>query len=392
MRILSLPRSARVTVSATVIGLAVLTGCAQTDSPTATSGYSGPIGAIDLKQVCPTKIVVQSDWNPEAEHGGLYQLLGPNPAIDAAGKKVTGPLFAHGEYTGVDLEIRAGGPAIGFQTVTSQMYQDDSIMLGFVDTDQSIQSAATKPTTGVFAPLEINPQMIMWDPATYPNVHSISDLKAAKATVLYFQGAAYMDYLTGAGILDKSQVDGSYDGTPANFVAAGGAKAQQGFISTEPYLYEQKIPQWHKPVAYQLLHDTGFPVYKSALAVRSEKLEADSACLQRLVPVMQQAQLDYFADPATANDLIVHAVDKYDTGWVYDTGNAAFATKRMREAGVVGNGGNATVGDFDTARVQRVIDITRPIYTEQKVSVPQGLTTEQIATDRFIDPKIGFAS
>ncbi|RDI56007.1 nitrate ABC transporter substrate-binding protein [Nocardia mexicana] len=384
-------RPVRSVLGAAILGLAALTGCADSGGTAATSGYSGPIGSVDLQQVCPAKIVVQTDWNPEAEHGGLYQMLGPDPVFDAGGKKVTGPLFAHGEYTGVDVEIRAGGPAIGFQSVTSQMYQDDSIMLGLVDTDQAVQSASTNPTTAVVAPLRINPQMIMWDPATYPNVRTIADLKAARATVLYFEGAAYMDYLTGAGILDKGQVDGSYDGTPANFVAAGGAKAQQGFSSSEPYLYQQQLAEWHKPIAYQLVHDAGFPLYKSTLAVRSGQLEDRSACLQRLVPVLQRAQVDYFADPARANDVIVQAVEKYSTGWVYDAGNAAFAAKQMRDSGIVGNEG-ATVGATDPARVQRIIDLTRPIYSAQKVTVPQGLTPEQIATNRFVDPTIGYPS
>jgi hypothetical protein len=31
----------------------------------------------------------------------------------------------------------------------------------------------------VVAPMEINPQIIMWDPATYPDVTTIEDLKDA---------------------------------------------------------------------------------------------------------------------------------------------------------------------------------------------------------------------
>ncbi|WP_280381741.1 ABC transporter substrate-binding protein [Nocardia wallacei] len=381
----------RATAGAAALGLAALTGCAQTDSTTATSGYSGPIGDVDLKAVCPAKIVVQTDWNPEAEHGSLYQMLGPDPTYDAGAKKVTAPLFDRGEYTGVDLEIRSGGPAIGFQSVTSQMYQDPAILLGYVDTDQALQSAATNPTTGVFASLDINPQMIMWDPATYPQVKTIADLRATKATVLYFEGSAYMDYLTGAGILDKNQVDGSYDGSPSTFVAAGGTKAQQGFASAEPHLYEKEIDQWHKPIAYQLLHDAGYPIYKSALSVRTGELDANSACLQRLVPVMQRAAVDYFADPAETNDVILRAVDQYDTGWVYSAESAAYATEKMRTTGVVGNGTDTTVGDFDTARVQRVIDINKPILATQQITTPPGLTPEQLATNRFLDPSIGFA-
>ncbi|WP_216900755.1 ABC transporter substrate-binding protein [Nocardia alni] len=391
MRKIPLSRSAGACAAAIVLSLAALTGCGQSGSATASSGYSGPIGPVNLKQVCPAKIVVQTDWNPEAEHGLTYEMLGPDPKIDAGAKKIVGPLFSHGRYTGVDIEIRAGGPAIGFQSVTSQMYQDPSIMFGYTDTDHSVQTAATTPTTGVFAPLHINPQMIMWDPATYPNVHTIADLKAAKATVLYYQGTPFMDYFIGAGILDKSQVDGSYDGTPANFVAAEGKKAQQGFASAEPYLYQQKIAQWHKPVAYQLINDAGYPIYASQLAVRSGDLGADAACLRRLVPVMQQAEVDYFADPAKVNALIVQAAAKYDTGWVYDIGEAGYATATMRKLGIVGNE-NGTVGAVDPARVQHIIDITRPVYAAEKVSIPAKLTPDQISTNQFIDPKIGFPS
>lgn len=54
--------------------------------------------------------------------------------------------------------------------------------------------------------------MIMWDPATYPQVKTIADLGKTGATVKFFSGAAFMSYFTSAGILNKAQTDGSYDG------------------------------------------------------------------------------------------------------------------------------------------------------------------------------------
>ena len=220
------PRSAVSVAALCALGAVTLTACGGSESAEA-SGYSGEIGAVDLSDVCAEKIVVQTDWNPEAEHGHLYELLGPEPTIDAGAKSVSGPLFASGEYTGVDIEVRAGGPAIGFQQVTAQMYQDPDIMLGYVDADQAVQNSLNNPTIGVFAPLDINPQMIMWDPETYPDVETVADLKDENTRVLYFEGNAYMDYLLGEGVLDPAQVDGSYDGSPSNFVASGGAVAQQ---------------------------------------------------------------------------------------------------------------------------------------------------------------------
>ena len=71
--------------------------------------------AVDLSAVCPDPLVIQTDWFPEAEHGALYEMVGENPTIDADAKIVSGPLVAHGgAETGINIEVRTGGPAIGF--------------------------------------------------------------------------------------------------------------------------------------------------------------------------------------------------------------------------------------------------------------------------------------
>ena len=372
-------------IAATVAAATVACG---SDDSSAGSGYTGTVGKVDLSKVCPAKIVVQTDWAPESEHGHLYQLLGPDAKIDAGAKKVVGPLFTGGEYTGVDIEIRAGGPAIGNQSVVSKMYQDPSIMLGYVDTDQAVQTSKQFPTTAVMASVDISPQMIMWDPATYPQVTKIADLKATGASVLYFQGTTWMDYVTGAGILSPSQVDGSYDGTPANFVAAKGKKAQQGYASSEPQLYEEEIEGWKKPVKYQLVNDIGFPTYKSSVALRTPDVEKYSDCLKQFVPVMQKGVVDFFADPAPANKVILDAVKQYDTGWVYTQRNADYAVETMKKLKLVGNSAMGAVGGFDEKRVQRIIDITTPIFAKQNSPAADGLTPEKIATNEFIDKSV----
>ena len=60
------------------------------------------------------------------------------------------PAVRRGQYTGVNIEMRAGGPAIGFQTVPSQMYADPEILLGYVNTDEAIQNSEANPTTAVW--------------------------------------------------------------------------------------------------------------------------------------------------------------------------------------------------------------------------------------------------
>ena len=68
------------------------------------------------------------------------------PDVDTDKKIVTGELTASGGVdTGVKIEIRVGGPAIGFQQVTAQMYTDDSILLGYVSTDEQCSTRLTSP-------------------------------------------------------------------------------------------------------------------------------------------------------------------------------------------------------------------------------------------------------
>ena len=58
--------------------------------------------AVSLAGVCPETVTFQTDWNPESEHGFLYQLVGDNYEVDAAGVRVTGPLVTSGNAdTGV---------------------------------------------------------------------------------------------------------------------------------------------------------------------------------------------------------------------------------------------------------------------------------------------------
>ena len=345
--------------------------------------------AVSLAGVCPDTVTFQTDWNPEAEHGFLYQLVGDGYEVDTAGTRVTGPLVASGNVdTGVKVQVRAGGPAIGFQSPTSLMYQDPEIFLGFVSTDGAVQDSGEFPTMTVVAPFNINPQIIMWDPATYPDVKTIGDLKATGAKVRYFGGAAYMEYLVTEGILDKAQVDGTYDGTPANFVADGGRSAQQGFATSEPYYYENVLTDWGKPVAYQTVHDAGWTAYAQSLGGLPDTVANNAECLKLLVPIIQQAQVDYVTDPAETNALILDLVSQYNNGWLYDEGQATAAVELMLSNGLVANSPDGTLGSFDLARVEDFIAKATPVYTAIGAKVQEGLTAADIVTNEFIDPTI----
>lgn len=377
---------------AVALSSTLLAACGSSDDKPAAAATAS--ATVDLaKAGCPATIVVQTDWNPESEHGHLYEMFGADATIDANKKSVSGTLMVGGKSTGVNLEVRAGGPAIGYTGVGAQMYTDKSITMGYITTDDQIANSKKTPTKAFFAPLDESPIMVMWDPATYPEVTGVKDLKAALdksgGVWRYFAGSAYQDYLLDAGLVSKKSQDSGYDGTPANFVAAGGKDVQQGFASAEPYIYENEITKWGKPVKYALISETGWNPYQSSMAVRTADFDTLTPCLKALTPVLQQAEVDYFADPTAADKLIQDLVGQYNTGWTYSPGVADYSRKTMIDAKLVSNGDNADIGDFDPARMSTFFDTASKIYTKLGTDIDPSVTADDLYTNDFIDTSIG---
>jgi len=363
-----------------------LAACGDDKKDDSSSGGKGSLAGI-----CPETVTIQTDWMPEAEHGFVYQMVGEGYEIDKGKAAVVGPLVdAKGEDTGVKIRIQSGGGAQNFQSVTSLMYQDSNILLGYVYTDEAIQNSATFPTVAIESGFEKNPQMIMWDPATYPDVKGIADLGAKGVKIRYFGGAAYMDYFTSQGILKTDQIDGSYTGDPSLFVSDEGKSAQQGFGSAEPYLYEFDLKDWAKPVKYEYINDVGWKNYAESMATKPENITKYADCFKKLVPIIQQASVDYLNAPDRTNAIILAAADGFgaDFGWSYTKGAVDYGVKTMKADGLVANGKDGVMGKFDFDRVNDLIAKAIPVYTAKDSPPKEGLKAEDIVTNQFIDDSI----
>jgi hypothetical protein len=353
------------------------------------SRSAAPGDALSLRGVCPDPVVIQSDWWPQAEEGGLFELMGGHPAVDAAHKRVTAPLVTRGVDTGVRIEFRAGGPANSYTPAARELYLDRDVLLGTVDVDQNAMlRSGAQPVRAVFTPLDESPLVLMWDPATHPGFHTVSDIGQTDTRVLYFPGSSYMDYLVGSGKLRRSQVEASYDGTPARFVAERGKIVQQGYLTNEVYQYENELPQWKKKVAWTLVNDAGYPNYPEALSIRADRQAQLAPCLRRLVPILQRGDVDYARDAGRADALIVALVKDFGA-FPYSERRARYALKAMLDNHLLGNGRNRTIGDFDTARVDAIIDAVRPIAAKARNPLRPGLSARDLVTNEYLDPSVG---
>ena len=356
----------------------------------ASCGGSAPAGTAlpgQLAQVCPTTIKVLTDWFPEPEHNYLYQLIGVGGEVDASEGTYTGTI---GDGS-IELVIQAGGPYIGHVAQSVQFYSDDSYYMAFVNTSEAIRAHASTPVVAVFSNFEVGPQIFMWDPAVY-SFETFADIGASGATVLHFGGDTIGNFLVHQGFVPLENTDSTYDGSPARFTTEGNL-VQQGFATNEPYRYENEIEGWLKPVDFLLLHDAGYNIYQSALSVKPETIAEDADCLAALVPMFQQALVDYMADPEPINVRLDEIVKELDSFWTSSVAGHADSAKKMRELGLVTDGDSGYVGDMDVARIQGLIDRLGPQYGAAGVKGFErdgstDLQAEEVFTNRFLDPSI----
>mgnify|MGYP003520351422 FL=1 len=363
-------------------------GSSEGAAPAAEAG-----SALDLSDVCPATVVMQQDWQPEAEHGGMYDLVGTDYEVDNNIKAVRGTLVAQGVDTGVQIEVRAGGPNVGYQNVSDLMYLDTDILIGAVNTDQAIgASAAGRPVVAVASQLTLSPQIYMWDPATYPDATTIAEVAATGATIVT-GGELVPSLLAGQGIVSMDQIDTSYEGTPQRFVTDPSIM-QQGFGTNEPFVYENEISQWMKPVGFQYLHELNYSIYPEPITVREADVEAQADCLTKLVPILQQSQIDYLAAPERTNAMIVDLVEQYQTSWTYSAEVAAFSSAaQLSDELVFNDPASGVFGQIDGERIAATVATFVPVL-QATGSLDAGaeVDPESLYSNAFIDPEISMGS
>ena len=384
------PLTSRLGIRGVAASLVVaLAACSSTTSETTIDTKSDDVAEtstvgnpLDLADVCASPVVVQTDWYPQAEHGGVYELLGDDYTVDAQNGSTIGSLVFQGTDTGVDLEIRAGGPFIESPVVT-ELFLDDAITFGFVGSDVALSRYGEAPTLAVFNALVINPQIILWNASKHPAVSTIAEIAKEVSAVSVFGDRPYMRYLVSQGVVASDKVDTNYKGS---LMLATDDIAHQGFATSEPFRYAN-LESGAIDTAYQLVHDAGWTSYPQNLAINKLRLEALRPCLAKLVPMMQQAQIDFVTSPDRTVATILDVVTQLDTTWSQSAELANYAVATMKQLGIVGNGDTPTFGDFESPRLDDFITRAVPILREQGLAIPE-LAARDIATNEFLNPDI----
>ncbi|MCW2393093.1 hypothetical protein M2336_001527 [Sphingobium sp. B1D7B] len=377
-----------------VLAALALLGAGAQAAPVAQGAFAREHYRTPLAKVCPNPVVVQLDWLPQAEHGGLFQLIGGGGKMSQG--RYQGPLGA----TGIDLLILVGGKGIGLgdaETPFSALYMGNSRAglrphLALVDQDNAFIFSRRFPATGVVAMLEKSPMGLFWDRATYPRgFRSVADLRAFAQSG---KGKIYLSttrrtfgrYLINNG-LPKDAVQEGYNGDAETFVLNRGRWLNQGSITSEGYQFAHG-KRWNKPVDFLLLSDMGYPLYPGMVSVATNRMNELAPCLKGLVPLLQRAQVDYIRAPSEVNDVIY----RFNEGgfaapwWKTSRELLAAASAVSLSRGIVGNGPDKTLGNFDMTRSNVLLSRLKP-YLD--IRAKPNVKPQDVVTNRFIDPTVG---
>lgn len=362
-------------------------------SASATSSKTAGIAATtpSLSGICPNPISVALDWTPEAEMGGYFQLAAPNGTINAGQKTYEAPLIDPftGKTTGVNIDLLSGGPAVGYLFAEEVLYEQPNVLLGVDATDTQISVYSKTPTVAIAAPMNLYPTVLFWNPAKY-NFSGIRAIGKTTTTVLYYTGAGYMTYLVSSGILQKSQVQGGFNGSPSTFVASGGADVSQGFAENEPYIYSHELPAWDKSISYQLVADLGYNPYEEIAITRPQNITKYAACFKQLVPMIQEAEIKYVEHPQVVNGLIVKLISQFKVGGPYDLALAKYSVSTQLADKIISQPKSGGFGSLDMNRVASIVKLLEKVHAVS--GLPKGFSASSIATDKFIDPNISFTA
>ena len=258
------------------------------------------------------KLVFQTGWVAQAEHGGFYQAL------------------ATGLYSqaGIDCEIRMGGPQIDTNTVLMAGRADVILSDGLTSFNYVRENL---PFVEIAAIFQKDPRVLLSHPGR--GIEHLADLKGKTILVANSSRNSFWPWLRARFGFTDEQIR-PYTFSMAPFLADP-TLSQQGLLTSEPFDMARAGVQ---PVVL-LLADEGFENYQQTLNTSAKMVREKPDLLQRFVDATIKGWVSYLhQDPGPANALIRKANPDMDDAKI------EFSRNAMISNGLVESGDATTLG------------------------------------------------
>ena len=314
-------------VAATLLG----SGCARKEASAAPAGLR--------------KVALQTDWFPQAEHGGFYQAL------------------AKGFYreAGLDVTLLAGGPGAGINLKVAKGDAD----FGMNRSDDLILAASQGMPLLIVAAVQQHDSQVLLVHESSP-VKTLEDL--AGRTVTASLGMAWIPWLKQSRGIEFALRPQTYG--LAGFLADPEA-IQQGLVTNEPFVARERGVK----VRTLAIGESGFDSYH-ALFCRRELARAEPEVVRAFVAASIRGWRDYLdSDPAPAHALILERNAQMTPALL------AYSRGELIARGLVrGNAADGeAIGQIELHRIARQIEILRKLGILQ-----HPMAAESVATKEFL--------
>jgi len=230
-----------------------------------------------------SKIQLQLNWIPDAQHGGFFAAL----------------VEGHFAAEGLDVEIVPGGPGTAAIPKLATGRCDFSIG----NADQVLMAREQgADVVAVFAAMQDSPRCIMvHEKSGITSFDQLSDL-----TLALGDGKAFAEYLKMKVPLNDVRVV-SYSGTVAKFLLDENF-AQQGYVFSEPLLAAK---EGGDPKSL-MVSELGFNPYSSLVIARQETVLGDPVLISKFVDAVRKGWQSYLQDPSAANEAMMKLNSEMD--------------------------------------------------------------------------------
>ncbi|MBS0663985.1 MAG: ABC transporter substrate-binding protein [Verrucomicrobia bacterium] len=311
-------------------GALALAGCARESTRTAAAG--------GLR-----KVVLQSDWFPQAEHGGFYQAVAKGFYRDA----------------GLDVEILPGGPGATIKLNVAKGVADFGL---YRSDDVIVASSRGLPLVIVGAVLQHDPEALLVHDGS--PVHELRDLNGR--SVIAPPSMTWIPYV-------QRKYGIRFDLQPLNYGLAiflGNPDAiQQCMLTSEPYFAAQHGVK----VRTVRLADSGYDPYHTIIC-RRELARKDPELVRAFVAASIRGWRDFLAgDPTPAFQLIKRCNAQMTDGQLAYSRHALIANALVQGNPAQGE----DIGQVKVERISRQIAILTEFGILQKpVNLGEVMTRE----------------
>jgi NitT/TauT family transport system substrate-binding protein len=303
------------------------------------------------------KLVFQTDWRAQAEHGGFYQAL-------AAG------LY---RKAGIDCNVRQGGPSLNISQLLLTGRVDMTMSNSFEAFTYVRENAPFFTIASIF---QKDPQVLIGHPDT--GFNGFEDLKGRTLLIGNGGRVTYWPYLRKKYALRDDQLR-PYTFNMAPFLADKNV-VQQGFLSSEPFSISQVLGRMPSVL---LIADAGFSAYQTTIAISRKLADEKRDLIQRFVNATLEGWAQYLKGGPSieaANALIKKANPEQTDDRIQ------YAIKVMNERGIVMS------GDALQGGVGAMTDVRWQAFYQSMVDVdvlPKGLDVARAYTLDFVNKGIG---